>query len=281
MPATLKSLEDALDNLTSFIAPMESTRKYLEQCAVTMKEYERVSTELETQLGKLVKDLKKTKVDKLDPEEEKSLDRDIKKWGRSQLSAELRNSSALLRYAVEVSSHRGKRKFRRRPSSVAAEGPRPLPDCCQKQALRRECRRAFLFSIVDQAPRLSADQLTKVKAIEVHHLVPGRDEVLHEFLLGVSAAVNFRQGPKLGVGAEDQVHAGGGPLELLRFCDRDLRTRRRLEAAFQAVLMSSRFTKKSLVSDSGRLVNTPCCDCADVGVQHAQAADEHRHLWRG
>ena len=45
--------------------------------------------------------------------------------------------------------------------------------------------------------------------------------------------------------------------------------------------MSSRFTKKSLVSVSGRLVKTPCLRTAEVGVQHPHAADEHRHLGRG
>ena len=35
----------------------------------------------------------------------------------------------------------------------------------------------------------------KVEAIEVHHLVPGRDEVVDELLPGVGAAVNFGQGP--------------------------------------------------------------------------------------
>jgi hypothetical protein len=44
--------------------------------------------------------------------------------------------------------------------------------------------------------------------------------------------------------------------------------------------MSSRLTKKSLVSVSGRSVKTPCGPSV-VGAQHAQAADEHRHLRRG
>src|SRR5262245_36713312 len=102
MPATLKSLQDALDKLTEYIAPMEGTRKTLEQCAATMKEHERVSTELETWLSDLVKDLKKTKADALDPDVEKELDKAIKKWGRTQLSLEMRNSSGycdtLLKY---------------------------------------------------------------------------------------------------------------------------------------------------------------------------------------
>ena len=45
--------------------------------------------------------------------------------------------------------------------------------------------------------------------------------------------------------------------------------------------MSSRFTKKSLVSVPGRSVKTPCCGLPDVGVQGAHAADQHRHLGRG
>ena len=45
--------------------------------------------------------------------------------------------------------------------------------------------------------------------------------------------------------------------------------------------MSSRFTKKSLVSASGRLVKTPCCAPSEVGLQDAHAADEHGHFRRG
>ena len=44
--------------------------------------------------------------------------------------------------------------------------------------------------------------------------------------------------------------------------------------------MSSRLTKKSLVSVSGCLVNTPCLDAAGIGVEHAQAADQNRHFRR-
>ena len=45
--------------------------------------------------------------------------------------------------------------------------------------------------------------------------------------------------------------------------------------------MSSRFTKKSLVSASGRLVKTPCVGPAEVGLQDAHAAHEHRHFGCG
>jgi len=39
----------------------------------------------------------------------------------------------------------------------------------------------------------------KVEAIKAHDLVPGRDEVVDELLLGVGAAINFSHGPELGV----------------------------------------------------------------------------------
>ncbi len=45
--------------------------------------------------------------------------------------------------------------------------------------------------------------------------------------------------------------------------------------------MSSRFTKKSLVSASGFLVKTPCRGLSEVGVQHTHAANEHRHFGCG
>ena len=45
--------------------------------------------------------------------------------------------------------------------------------------------------------------------------------------------------------------------------------------------MSSRLTKKSLVSASGRLVKTPCGTSAEIGLQDAHAAHEDRHLGGG
>jgi hypothetical protein len=45
-----------------------------------------------------------------------------------------------------------------------------------------------------------------------------------------------------------------------------------------SVPMSSRFTKKLLVSVSDRRVRTPC-SAWPVFAEDARAADEHRHLW--
>src|SRR5262245_17726962 len=55
----------------------------------------------------------------------------------------------------------------------------------------------------------------EVVAVEVHHLAPGRHEILHELLLRVGAGIDLREGAPLRVRAEDQVDAGAGPLDLL------------------------------------------------------------------
>ena len=47
--------------------------------------------------------------------------------------------------------------------------------------------------------RQNFSELREVEAIQVHHLVPRRDEVVDEFLLRVRASINFRQGAQLGV----------------------------------------------------------------------------------
>ena len=67
----------------------------------------------------------------------------------------------------------------------------------------------------------------EVEAIEVHHLVPGRDEVLDELLLRVRAAVDLRQGAELGVRAEDEIDARAGPLDLAGLAIAPLEQRRR------------------------------------------------------
>ena len=55
-----------------------------------------------------------------------------------------------------------------------------------------------------------------VKAIEIHHLVPGLHEVVHELLLRVVVCVDFSDCAQLGIGAEHQVDGGGRPFELAR-----------------------------------------------------------------
>jgi hypothetical protein len=40
-------------------------------------------------------------------------------------------------------------------------------------------------------------QLLQIESVEIHHLVPGRNEVLHEFLLSVGERVDLRNRPEL------------------------------------------------------------------------------------
>ena len=70
----------------------------------------------------------------------------------------------------------------------------------------------------------------EVEAIKVHHLVPGRDEVVDELLLRVRTSVDFGQGAELGVRTEDEVDTRAGPLQFARFAI----------AAFEHVLRLSR-----------------------------------------
>ena len=109
----------------------------------------------------------------------------------------------------------------------------------------------------------------EVEAVKVHYLVPRRYKVVQELLLGVLTSVDFRQGSELGVRTEDEVDTGTGPLEFARCAIRPSNTSSSSEIAFHVVLMSSRFTKKSLVSVSGRLVKTPCWAVRSWHSRHA------------
>src|SRR5216683_4178538 len=52
---------------------------------------------------------------------------------------------------------------------------------------------------------------SKVEAIGVHHLGPGRCEVLHELLLGVGGAIDFGKDAQLRVRTEDEIDTRAGP----------------------------------------------------------------------
>src|SRR5437762_12525658 len=66
------------------------------------------------------------------------------------------------------------------------------------------------------SPQNSPRRSSEVEAIEVHHLGPCQDEILHERLLRIRTPIDFREGAKLRVRAEDQIDAGAGPLHLVR-----------------------------------------------------------------
>src|SRR5688572_13456348 len=60
-------------------------------------------------------------------------------------------------------------------------------------------------------PPMLSSLLLQIKPVEVHHLGPGCDEVLHELLLRIRGGIDLRQGPKLRVRAEDEIDARARP----------------------------------------------------------------------
>ena len=84
---------------------------------------------------------------------------------------------------------------------------------------------------------------------------------MHELLLRIVARVDLREGSKLGVGANTKSTVVAVHLTSPVAPSRPSYTFSAESDAFHSVLMSSRFTKKSLVSVSGRWVNAPCRDC--------------------
>ena len=105
----------------------------------------------------------------------------------------------------------------------------------------------------------------KIVAIKVHHLVPRSREVLHKRLLRVVRCIDFCECTKLGVRTEEEIDASGGPLGLARLPIAPSYTPPEMPSTVlegsHFVFMSSRLTKKSFVSVSGRSVKTPCLVC--------------------
>jgi len=65
-------------------------------------------------------------------------------------------------------------------------------------------KKGALFAQVSSVNRNSKKgaplpRLTKIVAIQIHHLVPCRHEVLHKHLLRIVASIGFRDGPEVGV----------------------------------------------------------------------------------
>ena len=67
--------------------------------------------------------------------------------------------------------------------------------------------------IVSASSRGPPQASREVEAIQIHDLIPRRDEIVDEFLSGVGAAVHLGQSAQLGMGAEDQIDSRGGPLD--------------------------------------------------------------------
>lgn len=86
---------------------------------------------------------------------------------------------------------------------VASARSRPQGYDPQVPGIRRMIKRVP-FAQVSSVNRNSKKgaplpRLTKIVAIQIHHLVPCRHEVLHKHLLRIVASIGFRDGPEVGV----------------------------------------------------------------------------------
>ena len=78
-----------------------------------------------------------------------------------------------------------------------------VPGC--KEAHLRITSPADLFWLKKEKPSQRTDRVeyirrflsVEIEAIKIHHLVPGRDEVLHEGLLGIVTSIDFSDGAQL------------------------------------------------------------------------------------
>ena len=122
--------------------------------------------------------------------------------------------------------------------------------------------------------------LCKIKAIKLHHLSPGSDKVMQEALFAILACINLRNRAKLCIRSKDQIHNRGRPLlnarlTIVSFEHTSLRGRwlpSRLhreqvhkEVVGQRLLAFGQYTMSA---------------CSEICTQHAQTADQNRHLWR-
>ena len=110
-------------------------------------------------------------------------------------------------------------------------------------------------------------------------LVQAATKSFTNFSFASARRVDLGEGAQLRVRAEDQVDARAGPLDRLRLAVAAL-VQRSSPAGCHSVPMSSRLTKKSFVSVPGLLGEDAMLRAAGVRAEHAQAADQHRHLRR-
>lgn len=115
-----------------------------------------------------------------------------------------------------------------------------------------------------------------VVAVEVHDLRPRGHEVGHELLLTVGTAVDLGEGTKFRVRSEHEDQSECRPLHAPRLAIAPFSNTS--PACFQTVLMSSRFTKKSLVSVPTFAATS--LRTTGVRAEHTQSADENRQPGR-
>ncbi len=118
----------------------------------------------------------------------------------------------------------------------------------------------------------------EVKAIEIHHLVPGRHEVIDKLLLRVVTGIDFRDGSKLRVRAEHEIDGSALPFDLTRLA----------VTSFEEVLADGgllphgahvqQVHEEVVGQRLGSLREDAKFQVVSVGIQDSHAADQHGHL---
>ena len=123
--------------------------------------------------------------------------------------------------------------------------------------------------------------LRQVEAVGVHHLGPGRDEVADELLLVALLGIDLGGRAQLAVRPEDQVGPGRAPLLLLAAA---VVADELLVAALVDHLPEGVVVEQVDEEVVGQLALAVGEDAVRrvlvVGAEHAQAAEQHRHLRR-
>src|SRR6185312_10395431 len=121
-----------------------------------------------------------------------------------------------------------------------------------------------------------SDLLGEIEPVRVHHLCPGRHEVLDEFLFRIGRGIDLGECAQLRVRAEDQVDARAGPFDRLGLAVATfvgpVALRRPLVTHVEQV-------DEEVVGQLTFLLGQDAVfRTARIGAEHAQAADQHRHL---
>ena len=123
--------------------------------------------------------------------------------------------------------------------------------------------------------------LVEVEAVSVHDFVPGGNEVADKLGAGVALGVDFSQRTKLRIGAKEEVHARRRPLDIAGGAVAEFKLFFEGRGRFDDVAHVEQVDEEVVGERLGAGGEDAVLGFAVVGVEHAQAADEHSHLGGG
>lgn len=131
------------------------------------------------------------------------------------------------------------------------------------------------------APAGAGARGLQIEAVEVHHLGPGGNEVMHQLLLPVGAGVHFRQGAQYRVGAKHQIHAGGAVLRFAGFTVAAGKQLRVIIGRFPDGSHIQQINEEVIAEHADAVGKHPVFAVVVVRAQYAQATDQHGHFRGG